>query len=88
MTDLTFTLVVSFVVVSVFTAFAVLFSLNSNLKREIHDLDQKIENRAYESVVQMLSKTAYNTRDRLDALAAHLNVDVKQEPEKYVVRKK
>lgn len=88
MTDLTFTLVVSFIVVAIFIAFVVLFSLVSNLKREILYLDQKIETRAYESIVQMLSKTTYTTKDRLDALAAHLNVDVKQEPEKYVVKEK
>ena len=88
MTDTIFTLVLSFVVVAVFTAFVVLFSLVGNLKREIGYLDQKVENRAYDSTVQVLSKTTYETRDKLDVLADHLNVDVKQEPQKYVVRTK
>jgi hypothetical protein len=88
MTDTIFTLVLSFVVVAVFMSFVVLFFLVGNLKREIFHLEQNINNRAYDSTVQVLSKTTYETKDRLDALATHLNVDVKQEPEKYVVRKK
>ena len=86
MTDLTSTLVFSSVVVAVFIAFVVLFFLISNLKGKILYLDHKVENRAYDSTVQTISKISCNTRDRLDALAAHLNVDVKQEPEKYVVK--
>ncbi len=86
MTDLTFTLIASFVAVAVFIAFVVLFSLISSLKSEILSLNQRVDSRAFESTVQMVSRTTYETRERLNALAAHLNVDVKQEPEKYVVK--
>jgi short subunit fatty acids transporter len=85
MTDTIFTLVMSFVVVAGFIAFVVLFSLISNLKREIVYLDQKVENRAYDSTVQVLSKTTYETKDKLDALTKHLNVEIKEEIQKYVV---
>ena len=88
MTNLTFTLVLSFAAAAMIFLMFVLFNLVNGLKREIGYLDQKVENRAYDSTVQVLSKTTYETRDKLDVLADHLNVDVKQEPQKYVVRTK
>ena len=88
MTDLTFALILSFTVAAIFIAFVVLFTLISNLKREILYLGQRIDSRAFESNVQMLSKTAYATKDKLDAVCTHYNLEIEQEPSKYVVRKK
>jgi hypothetical protein len=88
MSDTIFTLVVSFVFVTIFIAFVVLFFLVNNLKIEIMHLEQKVENRAYESVVQVLSNTTYETKDKLDVLVDHLNVYINREPQKYVVKEK
>lgn len=84
MTDTIFTVVVSLAVVAVFISFVVLFAQVSNLKREIEYLDQKVENRAYDTTMQVVSRMAHETKDKLDVLADHLNVDIKQEPRKYV----
>ena len=86
MTDTIFTLIVSFAVAAVLISWVVLFFIVSDLKTEILYLSQRVDSRAFESTVQVVSKTTCETRDRLNALAAHLNVDVKQEPEKYVVK--
>jgi len=88
MTTLTSTLILSFVVVSIIIAFVVLFTLISNLKAEILYLGQRVDSRAFESNVQMLSKTAYATKDKLDAVCTHYNLEIEQEPSRYVVRKK
>ena len=88
MTDLTFALILSFTVAAIFIVFVVLFILISNLKAEIHYLGQRVDSRAFESSVQRLSKTAYATKDKLDAVCAHYNLEIGQEPSRYVVRKK
>ena len=88
MTTLTYTLILSFVVIAIIIAFVVLFSLVSDLKREIKYLGQRVDSRAYESSVQSISRITYETRDKLDAVCTHYNLEIEQEPEKYVVRKK
>jgi hypothetical protein len=88
MTDFTLTLVVSFTVAAFIILVFSLFVIVNNFNQKIMSLEHNIENRSYDSVVQTVSKTAYETKDRLDALTAHLNVDVKQEPQKYVVKER
>ena len=84
MNELTFILILSFVAIAI--AFAVLFSIVSDLKRELRYHGQKIDNRAFESSIRILEKTSNDTRDKVDALVEYLNVDLTQEPQKYVLK--
>jgi hypothetical protein len=88
MTDLTLTLLVSGTAGVVVGLVFALFFVVSNFNDKIFSLQRDIEIRAYDSTVQTLSKTAYATKDRLDAVCTHYNLEIEQEPSKYVVRKK
>ena len=95
MIDILPTLVLSILTAAVIVLVIVLFSIVRSFKDEISSLEQRINNRAFNVDVEMNSRDIRQINDSLGrtntslhALTEHLNVEITEEPQKYVVRKK
>lgn len=82
------TLVLAILSAAVVTLVAALLIMVSNFNDKIFSLKQDIKHRAYTTETQLATNAAYETKHKLEALVKHLNVEIDEEPTKYVVRTK
>ena len=82
------TLILAILSAAVVILIGSLFIIVSNFHDKIFSLKQDIQSRAHESTTQVTTNVAYETKHKLEALVKHLNVEIEEEPQKYVVRTK
>lgn len=95
MTDTLPTLVLSILTAAVIVLVVVLFAIVRSFKDEISSLEQRIDNRALKvdaeingRDIRQINDSLGRTNASLHALTEHLNVEITEEPQKYVVRTK